>query len=76
MRCQRRGREGMVQSKAVTTGAPLLLRVPGVLRHSWIVVPPHIGPAERRQSAEVLRAYKRLAGFGYPVGAGIPIADE
>ncbi len=56
--------------------AALQLRVPGVLRDSWIVVPPHIAPAERRQSTEVLRAYEGLAGFVQPVSAGIRISDE
>jgi hypothetical protein len=63
VRSQRRGREGMVQTEPVTARAALQFRVPSPLRHSWVVMPPHISPAQRRQPAEVLRAYERLAGF-------------
>src|SRR5260221_409301 len=63
VRRQRRGRKGMVQTEPVTARAALQLRVPGTLRYSGVVMPPHIRPAQRRQLAEVLRAYERLAGF-------------
>jgi hypothetical protein len=49
--------------------AALQLRVPGTLRYSWVVMAPHIRPDQRRQPAEVLRAYERLTGFAKPVGS-------
>jgi hypothetical protein len=69
VRLERRGREGMVQTEPVTARAALQLRVPGTLRYSWVVMAPHIRPDQRRQPAEVLRAYERLTGFAKPVGS-------
>jgi hypothetical protein len=64
---ERRGREGMVQTEPIIARAALQLRVPGTLRYSWVVMPPHIRPAQRRQPAEVLGAYECPSGFVQPV---------
>lgn len=76
MRRERRGREGMVQTESVTARAALKLRVPGTLCYSWVVMPPHVLPSQRRKPVEVLRAYECPPGFVQPVRARILVADE
>jgi len=46
---------------------PFSFEVPGTFHYSWVVMPPHIRPAQRWQPAKVLRAYKCPSGFVQPV---------
>jgi len=66
----------MIHSESVTSHTSFQLREPSVLGDAGVVMPPQIRPAQRRQRAEMFRAYERLARFVLPVGTRIPVADE
>jgi len=66
----------MVQTESVAADATLEGRVPRPFCLCWIVVPPHVGPAQARQPAEMLRAHIGLPRLVDSVCAGIPVAYE